>query len=152
MNRRYLDSDKESVFPNLRRDEYHVTSEEDFIYNCIAYAADHKDAWWWPDEGDGIEWPQDVPKEETLEAFVLTYRTLGYELCGNTELEADFEKVAIYVDSKGVPTHAAKQLPSGRWTSKLGDWEDIEHDSLDALCGDQYGSVVQVLKRPRETT
>jgi len=149
LKKQYLDFDKEAVFPNLRRGEYRVTSEEDFVYNCIAHAANRKDAWWWPDEGEGIAWPEQVPMEETLEAFTDAYRTLGYEPCGGTDLELGFERVAIYVDSEGVPTHAARQLPNGKWTSKLGEWEDIEHDSLEALCEGNYGTVRQILKRPR---
>jgi hypothetical protein len=43
--------------------------------------------------------------------------------------------------------HAARQLPGGRWTSKLGNREDIEHD-LNAVSGEAYGTVVMVLKRP----
>jgi hypothetical protein len=46
-----------------------------------------------------------------------------------------------------VPKHAARQLPSGRWTSKLGPMEDIEH-ALHDLTGMAYGSVVLVMKRP----
>jgi hypothetical protein len=45
-------------------------------------------------------------------------------------------------------THAARQLDNGKWTSKLGQLEDIEHESLEALSGAVYGSVVQVLKKP----
>jgi len=47
----------------------------------------------------------------------------------------------------GAPTHAARQLPSGRWSSKLGPMEDIEHELQD-VTGSVYGSVVLVLKRP----
>jgi len=46
-----------------------------------------------------------------------------------------------------VPTHAARQLENGRWTSKLGELEDIEHD-LHHLASGAYGAVVQILKRP----
>jgi hypothetical protein len=35
----------------------------------------------------------------------------------------------------------------GEWTSKLGNWEDIEHKTLAALEGEFYGKVVQILKR-----
>jgi hypothetical protein len=52
------------------------------------------------------------------------------------------------VDAQGSPTHAARQLDNGRWTSKLGELEDIEH-SLRDLEGAAYGTVVQVMKRPR---
>lgn len=42
-----------------------------------------------------------------------------------------------------------RQLPDGKWTSKLGALEDIEHDRLDALEGDDYGRVVAYMKRQR---
>jgi hypothetical protein len=58
------------------------------------------------------------------------------------------EKIAIFADATGSPTHAARQLTSGRWTSKLGEAEDIEHE-LRAIEGDIYGTVVAILKRPR---
>lgn len=38
----------------------------------------------------------------------------------------------------GIPSHAARQLPNGRWTSKCGQAEDIEHDLRD-LEGRLYG-------------
>jgi hypothetical protein len=88
-----------------------------------------------------------VPREERLEAFRLAFATLGYEVCGDDRLEAGFEKVAVFA-RLGVPKHAARQLPGGRWTSKLGESEDIEH-ALDDLTGTLYGAVALVLKRPR---
>jgi hypothetical protein len=63
------------------------------------------------------------------------------------EPEPGFEKVALYADAAGIPTHAARQLSGGKWTSKLGRREDIEH-ALDDLTGDVYGSVVAFLKGP----
>jgi hypothetical protein len=62
------------------------------------------------------------------------------------ELESGFEKIALFA-SDGVPKHAARQLESGRWTSKLGTREDIEH-ALHDLEGAIYGSVALVMKRP----
>ena len=49
--------------------------------------------------------------------------------------------------TRSEPKHAARQLPSGRWTSKLGFLEDIEH-ALHDLEGTEYGAVVLVMKRP----
>jgi hypothetical protein len=69
-------------------------------------------------------------------------------VCPGEEAEPDFEKVALFADAQGKPTHAARQLSSGRWTSKLGKKEDLEH-ALHALSGAVYGSVVLVMKRPR---
>ena len=52
----------------------------------------------------------------------------------NEVLEPGFEKVALFVNASGVPTHAVRLLLIGLWTSKLGEWEDIEHE-LHALAG-----------------
>ncbi len=49
----------------------------------------------------------------------------------------------------GELTRAARQLPNGKWTSKLGRWQDIEHE-LDGLVGEMYGTVKQILKRAIE--
>lgn len=150
----YLSPDLEAAFPNLRRGEYQKTSEDTVSYNCIAHAAEVDDLWWWPAEGPGIFWPSEVPKEETVESFVQAYAVLGYEVCesGNRDLESGFQKVALYVDEDGVPTHAARQLPSGEWTSKLGRSEDITHQTLEALESGEnnmlgYGSAALILKR-----
>ena len=43
---------------------------------------------------------------------------------------------------------AAGRLPSGKWTSKLGSLEDIEHELRD-LEGRHYGRVQLILKRRR---
>ena len=67
--------------------------------------------------------------------------------CLSDSLESGFEKIALFVDPSGMPTHAARQLTDGRWTSKLGASVDIEH-SLRDLEGDQYGRVALVLRRP----
>ena len=75
----------------------------------------------------------------------------GYQPCQSDQLEPGYEKVAIYVDSTGTPTHMARQLSSGTWTSKLGRHEDIEHTTLAQLEGegeDTYGVAYQILKRP----
>jgi hypothetical protein len=47
-----------------------------------------------------------------------------------------------------VPKHAARSLPNGAWTSKLGDDEDIEHSTLAVLEGREYGRAKVFLKRP----
>lgn len=101
------------------------------------------------EETEGIFWPDGVPREETIEAFVAAYKTKDYLPCDdmNTDLEPGFEKIVIYVDANNEPTHAARQLQSGAWTSKLGDWEDIEHKTLACVGDGVYGTVAKVLKR-----
>lgn len=131
-------------FPNLSRKNFKVTSPRDLSYNCIAWAAEENDRWWWPD--DSSYWPDNAPRENTLNAFIIAYQTLGYEICDNDKLELGFIKVAIYLNDDGSPSHAARQLENGAWASKLGPQWDVEH-TLDGLIGPCYGRVGQVLKR-----
>jgi hypothetical protein len=133
-------------FPKLTKNNHTVTSPADTSYNCIAWAACETNRVWWPDQWGIGYWPRTVRREETLKAFELAYRALGYRKCENGELERGFEKVAIFVDGTGAPTHAARQLPSGRWTSKCGGSVDIEHE-LDAVGGGLYGEVALFMQR-----
>jgi hypothetical protein len=84
-----------------------------------------------------------------VEAFAAVFVGLGYTIGGDDSHEPGIEKVALFADVAGTPTHAARQLASGRWASKLGEAEDIEHE-LQALEGEIYGTVALVLKRARQ--
>ena len=138
----------QALFPRLRTSPFRATSPADHKYNCIAWAAHDANNWWWP-VGDAppIVWPPAIARELTLDAFAAAFITLGYVGGANESLEPGLEKVALFADAAGMQTHAARQLASGRWTSKLGQAEDIEHD-LHALEGEIYGVVALILKRP----
>ncbi len=125
-----------------------MSSERDDLYNCVAWAAGVTTEWWWPVGAERTYWPAGVPCEVTLEAFRDAFATLGYAVCAGEELEPGFLKIALFASAEGVPRHAARQLESGRWTSKLGRMEDIEH-ALHDLEGTLYGSVALIMKRPR---
>jgi hypothetical protein len=98
-------------------------------------------------------WPPNAPRQVTVEAFVRAYETLGYELCFDGSLVADSEKIAIFgkenPDGSVSPTHAAIQLVSGEWSSKLGTLEDIRHDTVDDVRGPAYGRVICFMSRAR---
>jgi len=142
----HLDPNLQPAFPKLSATNHLPTSPADIQYNCIAWAASENDVWWWPDPMLVKYWPEDVPRLETLDSFIQAFSTKGYAPCSDGQVESGFEKVALYaLNSK--PTHAARQLSDGNWTSKLGGHCDISH-TLDALDGPAYGSVVQFLKRP----
>ena len=98
-------------------------------------------------EAEEVFWPSGVARAETLPAFRDAFASLGYSDCSGEDLEPGFEKIAVFANDQGVPMHAARQLPEGRWTSKLGELEDIEH-VLQDLEETEYGSVVLVMKRP----
>jgi hypothetical protein len=138
--------------PYLTADNSRPTSKETKTYNCIAWAAGENYRNWWPDPLGVGYWPLGVPRELSIGAFVQAYETKGFRLCIGGTLEVGIEKVAIYgkrtIDGT-IPTHAALQLPSGNWTSKLGRFEDIEHADIDAVNGPCYGSVVYYMSRSR---
>ncbi len=137
----------DSIFPGLARSGYQETSARNNDYNCIAWAAGESHVWWWPGLDASREyWPPGVPRERTRDAFVAAFASLGYLVCEGEEPEAGFEKIALFADADGRPTHAARQLPNGRWTSKLGKAEDIEH-ALHDLEGAVYGAMVLIMKR-----
>jgi len=138
----------ERLFPRLASNDYGISSPETRRYNCIAWAAGENDEWWWPGEHPDSVWPDGIPQDHNVNSFIDAFSTLGYGKCSDGKLEEGIEKVAIYVDDEGKPTHAARQLSNGGWTSKLGDLEDIEHDLAD-LEGELYGHVTCFLKRPR---
>jgi hypothetical protein len=122
-----------SAFPRLQAENHEVTSPSSRRYNCIAWAAVDERRWWWPDPDVVAYWPTLAPSEVTIAAFVEAYSTLIYGACEDGEHEDRYEKVALYA-LEGTPTHAARQLIDGRWSSKLGRSVDIAH-TLDALDG-----------------
>jgi hypothetical protein len=142
-----------SVFPNLLAGTYDETSKFDTKYNCIAFAAGDDTKWWEPVVGVGYYWPPNVPMEYTVDAYIRAYEHEGFQVCADNSVEAGFEKIALYASMTAVgavPTHAALQLPDGRWKSKCGQCEDIAHDTLDRLNSQKYGSALVFMKRPRK--
>ena len=143
----------EAAFPNLAADGYEITSPESRKYNCIAWAAGDASQKW---DCTGLHlagyyWPPDALAGEAIEALVSAFETQGYSLCESAVLEPGMEKVVLYADDQGLWTHAARQLLDGRWSSKLGDAEDIAHLTPQGVEGSIYGRVVHLMRRPRAT-
>jgi hypothetical protein len=67
----------EFLFSNLKQSQYKVTSEESRWYNCVAFAAGETQRWWWP---IGAYWPEQAPRHETIESFIVAFQALGYTL------------------------------------------------------------------------
>jgi hypothetical protein len=135
----------ESQFPRLVQEGYRVTSPATERYNCIAWAAGDSNVWWDPDED--YFWPADVPRDYKLATLILVFEGLGFRRCEHVDLADGKEKIAIYQDAS-TWHHAARQLADGKWTSKLGPDEDIEHLSPDSLA-DWYGSVILMSRELR---
>jgi len=138
----------EADFPTLREAGYRITSEATTDYNCFAWAANDTSAWWSPLPISGYYWPEHLPRSLNINSFVALYAHKGFVACEDGEPEPGIEKIALYADSNGNVTHAARSASEGAWSSKLGVMEDIEHGTLMALEGSDYGGVVCFLKRP----
>ena len=140
------------LFPRLQQTSFEITSPRDGAYNCVAWAAGDVQRWWWPGEVMFTFWPAGVVREQSISSFVVAFGTLGYEPAISADHDPGFEKVAIFALPDGTPTHMARQMENGSWTSKLGSLEDISHVDVSGVSGSDYGEVVTVLQRPRTST
>src|SRR5690242_5101898 len=113
--------------PRLRDSEHRITSPPNDEYNCVGWVRRSYDAYVAP----GLIWPRDlIPEprvgEPDLDAFVSLFEIWGYERCAGPEQEEGFLKIAVYARD-GWFHHVAKQLPSGAWSSKVGEAHDVRH-------------------------
>lgn len=126
-------------------------------YNCIAWAAEDDTKRWDIDPYGIYYWPPAVPRRRSIEEVTSVFESIGYETCNDESVEPGFKKIAIYADSSDLPTHVARQLPNGKWTSKLGDFEDVEHQFIHAWERalmqmrtfelSSYGKLVKIMKK-----
>jgi hypothetical protein len=143
--------DVEDDFPNLQAGTWRQSSERDDKYNCIAFAVHDTRQFWDPDYigVKGYYWPPGIARNFKRNTLIRLFELHGYKVCANSDLEPDFEKIAIYSDPTGEGTHAARQKASGVWTSKLGYGVDIEHNTLEGLHSDIYGEASIYMRRKR---
>lgn len=142
------------TLPGLTSTPYEVTSDATPVYNCVAWAVGETHRWWDPFDSPSRYWPAGVSRDDSVDALQDALATVGFTPCDDGQLESDFVKLAIFADDVGY-THVARQLPSGRWTSKLGSDCDIEHDLEDLTRRRspfpqyRYGEIVVFMRRPR---
>lgn len=121
----------ENSFPRLRgATAYEAVSQRDMRYNCIAFAAGVTHEWWEPTTRGrpGMHWPASAPKEQSVEAYVAAFGTLGYVRCDGAGLEPGFEKVVLYVSSlRRRPNSSAAAMStdvrSPPFGTKAPDWQ-----------------------------
>lgn len=143
------------IFPKLQYDtDFKITSSCTPNYNCIAWAYYYDDRWMWPGGQemkicDGFHyWPNGVEDSEDVSAFIKAFEKTGYVVCNSPDFEEGFRKIALYVIKNTTTyTHAARQLSNGKWTSKLGLLNDIQHGTPYTIEGLQYGEVYCIMKR-----
>ena len=135
-------------FPNSKLDPFLVTSLQTTHYNCIAWAYGDNTKWYWPDSANIYFWPNEISRVEKIENFIELFKLLGYNVCANGALDAGYLKVAIYSDKFGKPTHAARQLINGFWTSKLGENFDVTH-TIFSMQNGSYGNVAVFMRKEK---
>jgi hypothetical protein len=137
-------------FPNLTASNHRdIISTPDPRYNCIAWAAGIDNDFWEPAEGK--TWPGNAPRGLDglkVTSLLMVFESADYKECADGSLEDGIEKIAIYADGPEW-MHAARQLATGKWTSKMGPDERIEHDAPENLAGGRYGQVVKFMRRDR---
>jgi hypothetical protein len=136
----------EQYFPNLGN--WTETSPVTRSYNCAAFAAGDTDVRWEPFPPGQYYWPQRVRRSYEVSAFVEAYKTHGFEVCADGSQESGYEKIVIYANEYGGAEHVSRQIAGGKWTSKMGDEEDIVHDTPESLGGGDYGQPLQYMRRP----
>ena len=136
----------EDVFPGLRGQSYQITSPRDDRYNCIAFAAGDDQNWWWPDSAGKMHGLQVLLGPRRWRSSAKRSRRWVMSSAATIGWNPAMRKSRC-LRWLGLPKHACRQLPNGRWASKLGRSEDIEH-ALHDLTGTAYGKVVLFMKRP----
>lgn len=136
-------------FPELTVDSFKESnkSPKTTEYNCIAWAAGETNRKWQPITG---YWPHKytfVHQYDHVDSLVKALETVDYIECPNSTLEPGYEKVAIYGRNLLCWQHAARQLPNGNWTSKMGNSVDFEHYNLECLEGESFGTVLKYMRR-----
>ena len=132
------------AFPNLASEGFEIIEPPTRRYNCIAYAAGDIANWWQPTRGR--YWPPHATRSHSIESLMEVFVGLGYEQCDDSVAEGGYQKIALY-EARGDWTHAAIQMPSGRWRSKMGLGPVIEHHSPESLSGENYGNPTIFMRR-----
>lgn len=119
-------------FPHMNN--FEIIGPPDNTFNCIGWALGMNNHFIWP--GYNIENFDDLIDKA------------GGEECEDGKLEPGFTKIALFGSDLGYktePTHMARQLSNGKWTSKLGGNGKIIHE-LNEMEGGCYGHVIKFYK------
>jgi len=133
--------------PDLCESECRLTSKCTFDYNCIGFVVgDFR--WWHPEDLESHYWPDGVPRDRRKWAhlYAAALETVHFARTDSLpEFDPAFETIAIF-HRAGQFSHAALQISPTTWSSKLGDFEDLEHP-FSALLNGRYGQVFCYMRR-----
>jgi hypothetical protein len=131
-------------FPHLGN-QFQVLGPATPRYNCIAWSIGITTQWVWPAKPN---------KAATVADFDELYGKHGYRRVRglNYERQANYDKIVLYAKRTGntwEPTHGARQLSDGSWSSKLGKLPLIRHLEPEDIDGGSYGVPIAVYVRAR---
>jgi hypothetical protein len=137
--------DIELDFPALVGKDYGL-SDEDFNYNCLAFAVGDLCNWWEPPRQAGRYWPPGFPEDGTVRTVESIIELFGFTVEIDSTSLPKTDAIAIYAEGDDW-THFAK-FSNGYWSSKLGEGHDVTRVDLKDLEGHIYGKIVKILSRP----
>lgn len=148
----------------MRPNDFRLSSPREPECSCLSYVVGDKERHWWPPGplatrrsnlliqlGPPDVWPVDLPPDATLANVCALLSRLGFVDCEDA-VAIDPKTtlvVAIFLDSGTAPAHFAQQLPNGKWLSKLGGGNDIEHRTTHSVEGGANGTLAHKMCRPR---
>jgi hypothetical protein len=96
-------------------------------------------------------WPVDLPPDESFANVHTLLSRLGFVDCDDDRaIDPRITiVVAIFLDDGSKPAHFAQQQANGKWLSKLGDGNDIEHRTTQSVEGGANGTLAHKMCRPR---
>ncbi len=131
-------------FPYLG-EQFEVLAPHTNRYNCIAWSVRVNYRWDWPAPNTRPATVRD------FDAYYARYHFRPLPTGLDYRVVPGMEKVVLYGHVRPgrriEPTHAARQLSDGTWTSKLGQAPRIRHLTPEALNGTSYGQPVKVYYR-----
>ena len=155
------DEDIAVKWPDLKLGENsEITSLKDIpnnTYNCVAFALGEENS-----IADMLIFSKTIDLAacglsnknlvHTVEAYESVFTHFyKFERCDSATYEAGYTKIALYEgydeDDELNFLHVAILLDNGKWKSKMGNYEDIEHETLEVLAGKQYGNPKIIMKR-----
>jgi hypothetical protein len=145
------DDEIATYWPNLSKNHFEITSLKTNTYNCLAWALGDDSMWM---DMYVFQIKYDLNAEDldhSSEGYaIFLEKYYGFEKSDNGELEERMDKIALFEDNNRDWTHACRQLSDGKWASKMGRWEDIEHVTLEVLEGKFYGKHKIFMKRQKK--
>jgi hypothetical protein len=139
----------DEYWPDLKEGEnFHFSSLKKKGFKCIWYALmverGDVDMLWFRDAFELDPNKLDHSAKGYADCF---HKYFGFEVCNNYKYEEGFVKIVLYQDKNSDFKHVARVLPNDNMTSKMGNYEDIEHYTMDAVSGDEYGYPTIIMKK-----